>query len=1104
MMKSPLTPALFLALGFTVSAQDKPAEKVTYVDHVRPLLENKCFSCHNPDKKKGDLDLTSFTGTMSGGGSGAVVNAGDPDGSKLMASILKKEEPFMPPEGAPMGAKDIEVLHQWIQGGLLETASSVAKKAAPKANLALASAPTGKPDGPPPMPENVLLEPVVVAPRGTVITALAASPWAPVVAVSGAHQALIYDVATRSLAGVYPYPEGYVRSLKFSQNGGLLIAGGGRGGKSGNAVVWDVKSGRRITEVGHEFDQVMGADISPNQAMIAIGSPSKKVKCFNASTGEELYVIKKHTEWVLQIAFSPDGVLLASADRNGGIIISEAANGGEFYVLDGHKASCTGLAWRSDSNVLASCSEDGKLAVWEMQNGKLVKSWDAHGGGVESVSFTPNGNIASCGRDGIVRFWDINGKKLGETKSSGDILTKVAAISDSKTVAVGDWQGNVRFLKTDDMSELGAVTSNPSPISQRIADCERVTNELAAQIPVSDAKVKSQEADVQAKEAQVAAAKKTASETEANRNKLEAELKDWPNKVAALEKQRVEAAQKRNIQTDAIKTHEQALAQIKQLEAVLASLNADKAKLTAPEQAPKLAEVNKQIAERSAKIETLKKAHATAPQAIAEFEKAVKAAQEAASAYAASKPAKQKQLEAAKKAVTDAPKVIAESEKQLAAAKAALEAERKHGLDLRAQLAWEQKQPAFLHAAQFNVGVLDEKQKLEKLEADVKGLQEAVKETEDAKKAAAQRAEAGKKTLAESGTKIPALDTALAKLKADVPALEKSLEPLKQEEAKTAAKVQDQKKAMAAKEAEWAAIGQAKAKQMTIVQRATAELGLQVTTLQKQIDEVNGKLAAPQKVLEAKKPELLKVEADLAGASKPIAGLEKTASQISAKFEAVSQAAQSNPNDPNIKIAFDAAKGENDAAQGALTKAKSAVAALKHTAAGLNQEIAVAEKTAGPLRDQLAKIRAQADGLRKALVEKQAAIAAVEKDSDAKAKPVSTAIAQLKGSIEPMENQLVALRGKIAASTRELAAKRNDLAKAQTELDAAKQAQASAQKTVDGAAKEAADKEKILAETKAELAKNEPQLEPQRAKVKQMTEQYFAMLPKPTTAATKP
>ena len=41
----------------SLHAQDG-GEKITYQDHVRPMLENKCFSCHSPDKKKGDLDLT--------------------------------------------------------------------------------------------------------------------------------------------------------------------------------------------------------------------------------------------------------------------------------------------------------------------------------------------------------------------------------------------------------------------------------------------------------------------------------------------------------------------------------------------------------------------------------------------------------------------------------------------------------------------------------------------------------------------------------------------------------------------------------------------------------------------------------------------------------------------------------------------------------------------------------------------------------------------------------------------------------------------------------------------------------------------------------------
>ena len=59
-----LAAAILPVLGTTALAQ----EKVTYQDHVLPILRNSCFSCHSADKKKADLDLSSFAGAMAGGG----------------------------------------------------------------------------------------------------------------------------------------------------------------------------------------------------------------------------------------------------------------------------------------------------------------------------------------------------------------------------------------------------------------------------------------------------------------------------------------------------------------------------------------------------------------------------------------------------------------------------------------------------------------------------------------------------------------------------------------------------------------------------------------------------------------------------------------------------------------------------------------------------------------------------------------------------------------------------------------------------------------------------------------------------------------------------
>src|SRR4029077_14775239 len=84
-------------------------QKITYQDHVLPLIEANCSKCHNADKKKADLDLTSFQGLLKGSGSGLVVVSGNLDGSKLWKAVTHAEDPTMPPNRPKLADKDLEV-----------------------------------------------------------------------------------------------------------------------------------------------------------------------------------------------------------------------------------------------------------------------------------------------------------------------------------------------------------------------------------------------------------------------------------------------------------------------------------------------------------------------------------------------------------------------------------------------------------------------------------------------------------------------------------------------------------------------------------------------------------------------------------------------------------------------------------------------------------------------------------------------------------------------------------------------------------------------------------------------------------------------------------
>ena len=80
--------------------------------------------------------------------------------------------------------------------------------------------------------------------------------------MAGQNQIVLYHTDTLECLGVLPFTEGIPYVLKFSRNGSVLLAGGGRGGHSGCVVLYDVKTGKRLAKIGDELDAVMAADIN--------------------------------------------------------------------------------------------------------------------------------------------------------------------------------------------------------------------------------------------------------------------------------------------------------------------------------------------------------------------------------------------------------------------------------------------------------------------------------------------------------------------------------------------------------------------------------------------------------------------------------------------------------------------------------------------------------------------------------------------------------------------------------------------------------------------------------------------------------------------------
>ncbi len=110
-----------LALAAAPAAAEPP-EKLTpeqthfFETKIRPVLAEKCYSCHGEKKQNAGLRLDTAVGVRKGADDGVVVVPGDPAKSRLVKSVKREGDFAMPPKQA-LPAEQVADLTEWVRMG---------------------------------------------------------------------------------------------------------------------------------------------------------------------------------------------------------------------------------------------------------------------------------------------------------------------------------------------------------------------------------------------------------------------------------------------------------------------------------------------------------------------------------------------------------------------------------------------------------------------------------------------------------------------------------------------------------------------------------------------------------------------------------------------------------------------------------------------------------------------------------------------------------------------------------------------------------------------------------------------------------------------------
>ena len=429
-----------LASGVACAARTAGAPRAALAgpvpySQVHQIFRESCEHCHNEDKAKGGLLMSSYEALVAGGEHGSPIVAGRSASSRLVQMLDGTITPRMPYKEDPLPAGDVELIRRWIDAG------------APGPDAAGLVSPV---DTAAVIPDVKPTVPVVGA-----AAALAFDPDTRRIAVGGYKAVHLLGLADRRWIATLGGHADLVRAVAFSSDGRWLAAAGGPSGQFGEIRIWNVEAAPKLTATlrGHE-DAILAIAFSPDAATIASASYDKLVKLWDVASGKETRTLKEHSDAVYTVAFTKDGkhVISGAGDRT--IKIWDAVSGRRLATINDPLDSVYAVAVHPSGSGIAAAGADKMVRTWVWSGDlsaatetavDLRSSTFAHGDAVLRLSYSPDGTtLVSAGADRAIKVWDaetLREKALLEPQP--DWVLGLAMSRDGKWLAAGRYDGTL-------------------------------------------------------------------------------------------------------------------------------------------------------------------------------------------------------------------------------------------------------------------------------------------------------------------------------------------------------------------------------------------------------------------------------------------------------------------------------------------------------------------------------------------------------------------------------------------------------------------------------------------------------------------------------------
>lgn len=199
---------------------------------------------------------------------------------------------------------------------------------------------------------------------------------------------------------------------------------------------------------------------SPDQRLLVTGRANGRLEFWELSSGENVWSVQAHDEWLFALAFHPARRILATAGGDNVVRLWDVAVRKPIGALVGHEDDVHSVAFTPDGGRIITASDDHTLRIWDAERKVTLHVLAGHAGTVPALAVSPDGKtIASASRDDTIRLWDAaTGKSLAVLRGHrGDVMS-VAFSPDGRQLASGSYDRTIRIWEMASHTTMATLT----------------------------------------------------------------------------------------------------------------------------------------------------------------------------------------------------------------------------------------------------------------------------------------------------------------------------------------------------------------------------------------------------------------------------------------------------------------------------------------------------------------------------------------------------------------------------------------------------------------------------------------------------------------------